>query len=236
MKDYRNCIYMYINKANNKKYIGQAKRFTRRCKEHVWSSYNENDVSYNYPLHRAIRKYGIESFEVIVLKHDLGTQCLLNLYESYYIDKYNTMTTNHGYNVSDGGSNGNKFASKTEEEMMEIKKKMSESSMGNKNPMYGKHHSDKVKQDQSNRMKGNTYSKGKPKSEEAKRKISESRRGKPNISCRKCVIQYDKDGNFIKEWESRQEAAEALNIKVTGIKECCSGRSKTYKGYIWKNK
>jgi group I intron endonuclease len=226
---------MYTNKINGKRYIGQAKGFNRRYKEHMWSSYNENDRSYNYPLHRAIRKYGIESFEVIVLKYDLKTQCLLNLYESYYIDKYNTMTIKHGYNISDGGSNGNKFAGKTEEEMTKTRKRMSESSMGDKNPMYGKHHSDKIKQDQSNRMKGNNFAKGKTKSEETKQKISEARKGKPNISCRKRVLQYDKDGNFIREWESRQEAAEVLGIKVIGIKECCNGKSKTYKGYVWKN-
>ena len=57
-ENYYNCIYMYINKINNKKYIGQAKNFNKRHKQHIKQSSNKNNKNqYNLPFHNAIRKY-----------------------------------------------------------------------------------------------------------------------------------------------------------------------------------
>lgn len=53
---------------------------------------------------------------------------------------------------------------------------------------------------------------------------------------RKPVLQYDKDGNFIKEWSHAREAAESLGLSKRAIYECCMGRSKTSGGFIWKRK
>ena len=51
------------------------------------------------------------------------------------------------------------------------------------------------------------------------------------------VLQYDLNGNFIKEWDSIKEAAYYLNIKYhNSITNCCGGRSKTAGGFIWKYK
>lgn len=50
------------------------------------------------------------------------------------------------------------------------------------------------------------------------------------------VIQYDKNGNFIKEWESITEASQKLNLQISNISKCCSGGLKTTGGYIWKYK
>jgi hypothetical protein len=59
----------------------------------------------------------------------------------------------------------------------------------------------------------------------------------------KTVIQYDLSGNFIKEWESKGQAALWLK-KQTGktsnltsqIKDCILGKQKTTFGYKWKYK
>ncbi len=61
------------------------------------------------------------------------------------------------------------------------------------------------------------------------------------INTMKKVFQYDLEGNFIKEWESKNQAARWLK-EITGkttniqsqIKDCCNGRSKKCYGYIWK--
>ena len=141
--DIFNCIYCYINKINGKRYVGQASNFDKRHRNHINESYNKNIKSYNYPFHKAIRKYGIKNFEVEILKENLETQCLLNLWECYYIDKFNTLAKNQkGYNVASGGSNGNTYAGKTNEEMKEIfneewRRKVSDSKKGKNNPMYG---------------------------------------------------------------------------------------------------
>lgn len=44
---------------------------------------------------------------------------------------------------------------------------------------------------------------------------------------------YDKNYNFIKEYESQNLAAKDLNISRKGITKNCRGISKTYKGYIF---
>ena len=52
----------------------------------------------------------------------------------------------------------------------------------------------------------------------------------------KTVLQFDKNGNFIKEWPSINEAARITNMPASNIVRCCKGRRKTHKGFIWKYK
>ena len=54
----------------------------------------------------------------------------------------------------------------------------------------------------------------------------------------KKVLQYDLDGNFIKEWNSIREAHYNTNISRMGISRCCSNRASyiTAGGYKWKYK
>ena len=48
------------------------------------------------------------------------------------------------------------------------------------------------------------------------------------------VAQYDLQGNLIKVFINRQEAAKAVNGKPKGISNVCCGDKTTYKGYVWK--
>lgn len=50
------------------------------------------------------------------------------------------------------------------------------------------------------------------------------------------VIQYDLQGNYIKEYRSVTEAARYNKIERGSISHCLNGRQETYKGYIWKYK
>ena len=52
----------------------------------------------------------------------------------------------------------------------------------------------------------------------------------------KTVLQFDKNGNFIKDWSSINEAARITNMSAGAIAGCCKGRRKTHKGFIWKYK
>lgn len=60
-------IYRITNKINGKKYIGQSVNIEKRWTNEIASAFNENSTSFDYPLSRAFRKYGIEnfSFEVV---------------------------------------------------------------------------------------------------------------------------------------------------------------------------
>lgn len=59
-------------------------------------------------------------------------------------------------------------------------------------------------------------------------------RVKSAISRRKAILQFTKDGIFIREWSHAREASESLGISKRAIYECCKGRSKTSGGFIWK--
>jgi hypothetical protein len=58
--------------------------------------------NYNYPLYRAMRKYGIENFTFEVLCECSATE--LNKKETYYIEYYNSLYD--GYNQTNGGDSG----------------------------------------------------------------------------------------------------------------------------------
>lgn len=53
----------------------------------------------------------------------------------------------------------------------------------------------------------------------------------------KPVLQYDLNGNFIKEYSSLNEASRQTGIGSSGICECCNHkRRKSFYGYVWKYK
>lgn len=52
----------------------------------------------------------------------------------------------------------------------------------------------------------------------------------------KPVLQYDLQGNFIKEWPSIMEIERQLGFDQGYISNCCNGKYKTAYGYIWKFK
>ena len=95
-------IYCYTNLVNNKKYIGQTNNLKRRIKQHKDDSFtNYSEARYNQLIHRAIRKYGLDNFEISVLEDNIPTE-LIDEKEKYYINKYNTIAPN-GYNLTEGG-------------------------------------------------------------------------------------------------------------------------------------
>lgn len=48
------------------------------------------------------------------------------------------------------------------------------------------------------------------------------------------INQYDKDGNFIKTWDSIIVACRELGADASSIIRVCKGKQKTAVGYIWK--
>lgn len=222
---------MYVNKINNKKYIGQAKNFNIRHRQHIYSSYNENDKSYNYTIHKSIRKYGIENFNIIILKENLKSQCLLNLYECYYIKKYNTLAINkNGYNISNGGHNGNCWSGKSDEQINEFKQKMSKIM---KEIAKNNNYSIKMKEIAKNNK---NHCKNHYVSVETRQKMSNSKKGSNNPKSKK-VLQYDLNGNLINIWNCIKDISDNIDyINYSGLRSVLQGKTKTskYKGFIWK--
>ena len=56
------------------------------------------------------------------------------------------------------------------------------------------------------------------------------------IETKKYVLQFEKDGTFVKEWKSILEASKWLGCSKNAIISCCNGISKTSMGYIWRYK
>ena len=91
-------IYKAINKENGKCYIGQtAYSLDKRISGHLSSANHGVETAF----HKAIRKYGINSFRWEVLCECLSRE-ELNTQEIFYIEKYNSYNGD-GYNMSYGG-------------------------------------------------------------------------------------------------------------------------------------
>lgn len=96
-------IYKITNKINNKCYIGQSRDIEKRWKEHIRHSKDEFTKN-KPPIHRAINKYGPQSFTFEIL-----VECSiedLDELEKYYIKKFNSTDKCIGYNIKEGGNNG----------------------------------------------------------------------------------------------------------------------------------
>lgn len=115
-------IYCFTNKINGKKYIGQTRNPKDRYLSHIhYDMNNKNSPGYNLPLPRAMRKYGLDNFEYEILAKDIEDDDTLNSLEEYYIKKFESLITQHGYNIRTGGMAGKNCIPKNDE----TKKKLS---------------------------------------------------------------------------------------------------------------
>lgn len=95
-------IYIYTNKINGHRYVGQTNNIQLRYNGHKSDSYNKNSHSYNYPLHNAIRKYGLENFKFEVIE-EVKTREEANKKEKEWIKELKSHISNGGYNITFGG-------------------------------------------------------------------------------------------------------------------------------------
>lgn len=102
-------------------------------------------------------------------------------------------------------------------------------------------HSEETKQQISNALKGRIdseetkFKKRKSHILGSGDKISKSKIGM-SYKISKPILQYDLNGNFIKEYSRLSDIKFTINKSTSAISECCSGKRKTAYKYIWKNK
>lgn len=107
-------VYRILNNINGKSYIGQSWNIEQR-----WYRHKSNKNPTSKHLYASIKKYGNQNFKFEVLKElheSCLTQVFLDTYEDYYINKFNTLNSDFGYNKRLGGGNG-KFSEEAKQNM-----------------------------------------------------------------------------------------------------------------------
>ena len=163
MENKNYCVYMHIS-PSNKKYIG----ITCQRPKHRWN--NGNGYKKQPYFYNAIKKYGWNNFKHIIIDKNLSQKDAYNK-EIKLIEQYKTNNDKYGYNLSLGGDLGSKGIVMSQEQ----KRKIGDALRGEKNYMYGKHHTKEMKRKLSEAHKGKKYG---PMSEERRKKISEALKGK----------------------------------------------------------
>lgn len=92
-------IYKIENLVNHKIYIGQSINIERRWKQEKQRAFQESAHEYNYPISKALRKYGIDNFSFSVIEECSVDK--LNEREKFWIAYYNSFFS--GYNQTFGG-------------------------------------------------------------------------------------------------------------------------------------
>jgi len=90
-----------LTSPSNKVYIGCTTRddVKIRLNEHIRDARNGK----KYALHRAIRKYGFDNFNIAVLELNIENFDKLKILEIHYIELFKSSLSNYGYNETKGG-------------------------------------------------------------------------------------------------------------------------------------
>jgi group I intron endonuclease len=212
-------VYM-ITSPTGRIYIGSTKNIQNRIK-----SYRTLNCKNQVKLYNSLLKYGWENhiFEVIMeclIEEVLRYECILGNY-------FNVLDKHEGLNlvlpkISD------LYRSVSEETI----NRQSEARKGKRLSQVTKN---KIAIASKNRIWKDS----------SKKKISDSKKGKPRPQYvidiikdkdKKIIIQYDLQDIFIKEWFGVYSTARELKLHPSALANCCRGLNKTCGGFKWKYK
>ena len=215
------CVYIHTS-PSNKRYIG----ITSQKPERRW---RKNGIGYKNHVFfwNAIQKYGWENFKHEILYTNL-TKEEAEQKEIELIAYYKSNQSEYGYNLSSGGESGSKGYKHTEE----VKKRMSENRKGEKNAMYGKHHTEEtIEKERIRHLRENL-------SEETIYKMSIAKKGKKRDR-QSVEKQIDTISNNVICIETKiiyknTKVAGAINkLDSSSISKVCRHKRETCGGYHW---
>ena len=214
-------IYKIENLINHKIYIGQSIQIERRLQKH-------KTIKDDLYIHRAIQKYGVDNFSFEVIQE--CDQQQLSQREIYWIDFYNSLIPN-GYNMIPGGSNGcglskGKIIEKYSLEGEFLEQYPSARQASNINNI---NQSNIISCCNELRNQAGPYQ---WKWKESNKKIFPIKGTFVNDS----VLQYDLQGNFLKQYSSTDEVCKLFRVSKSGLSLACTGKNKTLLDYQWKYK
>lgn len=216
MANFKGYIYKFTSLIDPSKcYIGS------RLNNHLTGRGNTSSFQ------KALDLYGITSFtfEILYVREAETIEelnIILNELERYSIDKYDSF--NNGYNDTKGGSGSLGYSPSDEIRELVSNKLRGHKVSNNKMKIAFKNRSQEVESYRKKRLKEHLSS------------LTEEDIMTRASKCKKPIIQYNLDGEFIREWESATDAASFYNINKVNITKCCLGKNKTSNGYIWKYK
>lgn len=196
------------------------------------------------PIGRALRKYGWDNFEHVIIATDLS-EVDAKAMEIDLIGKWDTQNPDKGYNITAGGD-GVTGWHPTAETKMKISKAQ-RGRYGERNSNYGHKWTEEQKAAASARRKNPSRETRERISNAAKKRVGElnsffgkhhSNETRQKIAeCRnRPVDMIDKEGNHLRSFPSIKSAAEETGINKAAISNCCRGKTKTSGGFIWKYK
>lgn len=204
-------IYKIENTSNKKCYIGQSVQIENRKRQHFYHLAKGNHE--NRYLQNAYNK-SPECFAFEVLEECEIEQ--LNSLEQFYIWLFSSKSSEHGYNLDDGGMDGRHLSEET-------KKKISDWLYENA-PMRGKKHTKETKE-RISASKRNI-------SEETRKRMSESHMGKSGeVHPRSKKVVCVDTGEI---YANAREAARMTNAHPSAIYMVCNGERETAGGLQWK--
>lgn len=225
-------IYSISNNIDDRLYVGSSVNIEQRWKRHITDLHN--NVHHSKHLQRFVNKYGIEVLSFNILEYSTVDNLLDR--EQYYLDTISCKFNNCKIAGSCLGS------TRSDDYKKELSKRIS----GSGNPTYGIERTYEWRKKISDANKGQVaWNKGKTGvySQETLDKMSKSAigrvvdkatRDKIRKANSKKIYQYDKDGTFIKEWNSAKKCGVELNIGPPSIAACAKGKTKTAGGFIFR--
>lgn len=226
-------IYKLVNVINNKIYIGQTTRMLR----HRLNEYKRHRKCNSF-LKSDIIEFGFENFKCEIIEECEGIE-ELNEREIYWIQYYNSMNRNIGYNIVEGGNNS-LISEETRQKLSDSHKgiKQSVEWINKRIPLKGSEEAKKLgrpkteeqKQHLSDISSGeNGYWYGKARDIETINKIKETK-SKQKDKIIDCNVQkigvgkYDKETNeLIESYLSMSQASQKLGICYKTIFNRCNG-------------
>lgn len=216
-------IYKYENKINGKIYIGQSKDIKARIRGHRFSANHLEDKDAEMPIHKTLRKYGEENFNIEILEE--CNKKVLDEREKYWIEYYQSY--DKGYNATRGGDSTEHFGKPVE--LYDFKGNfvttypsvtIAAEQLGvSRVTIY------QILQCERLSCKGYQF---KYQGDPRQITIYKNRQG-GKIP----ILQYSKDGLFIKEWESAAAAARELCLDSSTITKVLKGKLKSTGNYRW---
>lgn len=207
-------IYGIVNKTNNKIYVGKSKNIYKRLVWHVYGLNNKLKDE-NRHLISAWHKYGRENFECILIEITILDDKVLKEKELYWMDKYNSLDRNHGYNLRKDTETNCIVSRETRE-------------------LQSKTHLQRYVDNPNLKAEvGAKSSKFWKENPEVKKKMSEK---VAELATKYRIYQYEKDRvTLVKIWDKIFDIiVENPTYKKHNIYAVCSGEKPSIYGYWWK--